>query len=214
MSDGDRLALADEFSGEAKAHRTMGDHEEANKCEMAAAALRADRRDEPVAWTNEAQLGFLKDPQYAHIPMAMWADRGFIDDIPLYAHPQLAGAEREAVIEECAKACDDIEKAAEVRAAGLVSQSDAQNSVYDKAAAANTCARAIRALKEATPHSPVRGGGLEERTRMILQSTGMQATVQEAIMRHPHYSGSATSAYGFAGSALKAVLAALTGGDQ
>ena len=33
--------LADEFEGEAKAHRAMGDKEEARKCELAAAALRA-----------------------------------------------------------------------------------------------------------------------------------------------------------------------------
>lgn len=45
---------------------------------------------EPVAWTNEAQLGFLKEPAYAAIPMAMWAKR--LDgphDIALYTSPRL-----------------------------------------------------------------------------------------------------------------------------
>lgn len=53
---------------------------------------------------------------------------------------------REATIQECAKVCDGIEKAAEMRANGLPSQSPSQDAAYDKAAAANTCARTIRAL--------------------------------------------------------------------
>jgi hypothetical protein len=51
---------------------------------------------------------------------------------------------------------------------------------------------------------------LVERADKILQSTGLQATVQEAILKHPHYSGSVTSAYGFAGAAIKAIRAALS----
>lgn len=40
LASSERGALAKEFDGEAKAHRAMGDYEEARKCEMAAAALR------------------------------------------------------------------------------------------------------------------------------------------------------------------------------
>lgn len=29
----------------------------------------------PVAWTNDAQLGFVKDPKWTGIPMAMWGER-------------------------------------------------------------------------------------------------------------------------------------------
>jgi hypothetical protein len=39
----------------------------------------------PVSWTNEDQLGFLKDPTYAQVPMAMWASRADLSPIPLYA---------------------------------------------------------------------------------------------------------------------------------
>jgi len=53
---------------------------------------------EPSAYTNSAQLGFLKDPAYAEIPMAMWAGRGVASDIPLYTHPAPSdGAIREAL---------------------------------------------------------------------------------------------------------------------
>src|SRR4051812_2601915 len=41
---------------------------------------------EPVAWTNEAQLGFLNAPGCAGIPMAMWGKRNdHFADVPLYA---------------------------------------------------------------------------------------------------------------------------------
>lgn len=45
---------------------------------------------EPVAWTNEAQLGFLKDPAYADIPMAMWGKPWKSGNVALYAAPQPA----------------------------------------------------------------------------------------------------------------------------
>ncbi|HEX5508448.1 MAG TPA: hypothetical protein VFX37_08080 [Pseudolabrys sp.] len=44
--------------------------------------------NEPVAWTNEAQLGFLTNPAYAEVPMAMWAKQCKPSEIPLYAAPQ------------------------------------------------------------------------------------------------------------------------------
>ena len=51
-----------------------------------------------------------------------------------------------------------------------------------------------------------------EEMRKALESTEMQAVVQQAIMRHPHWgmASGPTSAYGFAGSALKAIVAALS----
>src|SRR6185369_2599682 len=42
---------------------------------------------EPVAWTNEAQLGFLKDPGCAEMPMAMWDKSSFYSQVPLYTAP-------------------------------------------------------------------------------------------------------------------------------
>lgn len=50
---------------------------------------------EPVAYTNEAQLGFLKDPAYADIPMAMWGNPWKSGNIALYAAPASHGATRE-----------------------------------------------------------------------------------------------------------------------
>ncbi len=44
-------------------------------------------RGKPVAYTNAAQLGFLKDPKFAEIPMAMWAESHDTRCIPLYASP-------------------------------------------------------------------------------------------------------------------------------
>ena len=59
---------------------------------------------EAVAWTNEAQLAFLRQRDCADIPMAMWAKESSSSPIPLYAHPQPQQADgRGAVIEECAK---------------------------------------------------------------------------------------------------------------
>jgi hypothetical protein len=39
----------------------------------------------PVAWTNKAQLGYLKEPTYRMVPMAMWAKPSGAADIPLYS---------------------------------------------------------------------------------------------------------------------------------
>jgi hypothetical protein len=48
----------------------------------------------PVAWTNEAQLGFLKTHPVG-VPMAMWAEKSTSSDIALYASP--AGCASKAV---------------------------------------------------------------------------------------------------------------------
>jgi hypothetical protein len=70
-----------------------------------APSVSAHPQAEPVAWTNEQQLGFLKVPAYADIPMAMWAGSTARDRIPLYAHPQAQTADvRDAVIEEAIEA--------------------------------------------------------------------------------------------------------------
>ena len=55
--------------------------------ECAAALSAAQSSGEVIAWTNEAQLGFLKDAAYAEIPMAMWAKRSGSADVALYAAP-------------------------------------------------------------------------------------------------------------------------------
>jgi hypothetical protein len=47
---------------------------------------------EAVAYTNKDQLGFLKHPDYALIPMAMWAKKSALSDIPLYAAPSTTPA--------------------------------------------------------------------------------------------------------------------------
>jgi len=47
----------------------------------------------PVAWSNEHQLAYLKDPQYSEIPMAMWAKRDGRADVPLYRLPPAAPVE-------------------------------------------------------------------------------------------------------------------------
>lgn len=48
----------------------------------------AGGQGEAVAWTNEAQLGYLRDLIYAQVPMAMWASRSDSSPVPLYAAPQ------------------------------------------------------------------------------------------------------------------------------
>ena len=51
-------------------------------------ALTEQAEQEPVAFTNKEQLGYLKDPRYQTTPMAMWATP-FNEsvNIPLYAAP-------------------------------------------------------------------------------------------------------------------------------
>jgi hypothetical protein len=62
---------------------------------------------DPVAWTNEAQLGFLKDPNYALIPMAMWAERADkYADVPLYRAVPQPTLDRDAVIRAIHKSVD------------------------------------------------------------------------------------------------------------
>jgi hypothetical protein len=41
-----------------------------------------------------------------------------------------------------------------------------------------------------------------------VSDTPLQAIVQQAIMAHPHFEGSAALAFGLAGAALKAIAAA------
>jgi hypothetical protein len=61
---------------------------------------------EPVAWTNEAQLQFLKDdPACANIPMAMWNKASPSSGIPLYAAPPVRG-DREELRLLIVEACD------------------------------------------------------------------------------------------------------------
>jgi Lar family restriction alleviation protein len=59
----------------------------------------AQEHAEPIAWTNEAQLGFLKVALYGEIPMAMWAKQSASSPIPLYAAP-VASTQRHEAIEE------------------------------------------------------------------------------------------------------------------
>jgi hypothetical protein len=46
--------------------------------------LDAEPEAEPVAYTNEAQLNYLKNPRYRNNPMSMWASVNENVDIPLY----------------------------------------------------------------------------------------------------------------------------------
>lgn len=56
---------------------------------------------EPVAWTNKAQLGFLKDPSCFGIPMAMWGEpHERAHSVPLYAAPQPASVAHDATRDE------------------------------------------------------------------------------------------------------------------
>ena len=51
-------------------------------------ALAEQAEQEPVAYTNIDQLGYLKDPLYENAPMAMWSKQ--FDErinVPLYAAP-------------------------------------------------------------------------------------------------------------------------------
>jgi hypothetical protein len=52
---------------------------------------------EPVAWTNEARLGFLKESAYRVVPMAMWAFHHSAHPIALYAIPAPPQPEREEI---------------------------------------------------------------------------------------------------------------------
>lgn len=55
------------------------------------------QKSEPIAWTNEAQLSYLKHPGYAEIPMAMWGKRNDVSaNVPLYVAPLAEGAPRSA----------------------------------------------------------------------------------------------------------------------
>jgi hypothetical protein len=52
------------------------------------AYLAAEQEAEPVAYTNEAQLNYLKNPRYRNNPMSMWASVNENVDIPLYTRPE------------------------------------------------------------------------------------------------------------------------------
>jgi len=106
MTEPSAMELADKIIAERRGWRDdggrLGVFFNGTEMDMIVAALRAPA-SEPVAWTNEAQLGFLENPEYARMPMAMWSKRdGEYADIPLYAAPvpQPEGTQaREAAIE-------------------------------------------------------------------------------------------------------------------
>jgi hypothetical protein len=123
------LELADEFDGEAKAHKAMGDHEEARKCAIAATILRAaatapvQGADEPVAW-REALAPFAKLAEYVsenhrdsrpviHGLAVVIAERLTIGDLrrakaALYAHPSSgrpASAAGISALDDASNAC-------------------------------------------------------------------------------------------------------------
>lgn len=62
-----------------------------NSIKKLSAALRASPAEgEAIAWTNEAQLGFLKEPGYRVAPMAMWAFQHSAHPVALYTAPPRA----------------------------------------------------------------------------------------------------------------------------
>jgi hypothetical protein len=68
-------------------------------------------KQEPVAYTNKEQLGYLKDERYKAMPMAMWA-APFAEsvNVPLYIAPPSVEAAIEATKEKATKVCDDLYK--------------------------------------------------------------------------------------------------------
>lgn len=54
----------------------------------------------PVAFTNEAQIGFLEHPNYVGIPMAMWAKPSASHPIALYASPAQSSWQPDQVSED------------------------------------------------------------------------------------------------------------------
>ena len=57
-------------------------------CKSVQKRLAIQEKAEPVAWTNEEQLGYLKDPKYSIHPTAMWSKQlGDNVNVPLYLHP-------------------------------------------------------------------------------------------------------------------------------
>lgn len=88
---------------------------------------------EPVAYTNDNQLGYLKSEAWRESPMAMWAYSAASHDVPLYASPQQSGqkaadeeqADLDALIEEYAeisrivgrRGTEDVKLSDQVRAA-------------------------------------------------------------------------------------------------
>ena len=56
------------------------------------AQLEEAEKQEPVAYTNKEQLGYLNDERYAVMPMAMWANKMPGCELPLYTHPLPAPA--------------------------------------------------------------------------------------------------------------------------
>ena len=65
------------------------------------------KQNEPVAFTNSAQLGYVTSGQHQDIPLAMWSRNTSYSgaDIPLYALPptaeQIANETAEAIAEYC-----------------------------------------------------------------------------------------------------------------
>ena len=61
------------------------------------------KQNEPVAFTNSAQLGYVTSGQHQDIPLAMWSRNTSYSgaDIPLYTFPPTA----EQIANETAEAC-------------------------------------------------------------------------------------------------------------
>lgn len=107
-----------------------------------AAVLREDRakrsspETEPVAWTNEAQLEYLKDKNWSEIPMAMWAKPSGGRDVPLYrGHAQRPAVSRDQLVKT-------------IRSKARVTGHDAWEGGYYHLANADEIADAILALSD------------------------------------------------------------------
>lgn len=73
---------------------------------LAALNAVAATRPEPVAWTNEAQLEYLRDKNWSEIPMAMWSKPSGAVDIPLYRDVAQAVPDREGAAAAAEAICD------------------------------------------------------------------------------------------------------------
>lgn len=83
-----------------------------NKLTDFAKALIAEiaKQNEPVAFTNSAQLGYVTSGHHQDIPLAMWSRNTSYSgaDIPLYTLPPTAEQISNETAEACAKACEDV----------------------------------------------------------------------------------------------------------
>ena len=69
------------------------------------------KQNEPVAFTNSAQLGYVTSGQHQDIPLAMWSRNTSYSgaDIPLYTFPPTAEQIANETAEAIAKMLDDAE---------------------------------------------------------------------------------------------------------